>query len=68
MVRFCQVMLVWPRVQLLSGADGLPEHPRQVLLLRANNLVVSAIGKARLFGRAIGKYSKVMKREHLRAA
>ena len=34
--------LVWPRVQLLIGAVGLPEHPRQVLLLSANNLVLGA--------------------------
>jgi len=29
-------------VQLLGGADALPEHPHQVLLLRANELVLSA--------------------------
>jgi hypothetical protein len=45
-------MLVWPRVQLLSGADGLPEHPRQVLLLRANNLVLGATHPAQHCRRA----------------
>ena len=42
MVRFCRMTSVEPRVQLLGGADALPEQSLPVLSLRANYLVLGA--------------------------
>jgi len=42
MVRFCRMTSVEPRVQLLGGADALPEQSLPVLSLRANYLDLGA--------------------------